>query len=174
MDAKVQPTAHVKKQKLPSQELKFQYIHKHMEINKPSKCLITKLKIYSHRPSDWLISILFFSTEDSILSLFHIEHLTYRLSHLQIEHMFTQSFKLSHLRIEHLFTQNLHFRLSHLHIEHLFKQNSRSSYYYSEHLFIQTLRLSHFHIEQKLTKKIGNIYQNSTLKKFTVMNHEPT
>jgi len=33
---------------------------KHMEINKPSKCLITKLKIYSHRPSDWLISILFF------------------------------------------------------------------------------------------------------------------
>ena len=124
-----------------------------MEINKPSKCLITKLKIYSHRPSDWLISILFFSTEDSILSLFHIEHLTYRLSHLQIEHMFTQSFKLSHLRIEHLFTQNLHFRLSHLHIEHLFKQNSRSSYYYSEHLFIQTLRLSHFHIEQKLTKK---------------------
>ena len=78
---------------------------------------------------------LFFSTEDSILSLFHIEHLTYRLSPLQIEHMFTQSFKLSHLRIEHLFTQNLHFRLSHLHIEHLFKQNSRSSYYYREHLF---------------------------------------
>ena len=31
-----------------------------MERNKPSKCLITKLKIYSHRPSDWLISILFF------------------------------------------------------------------------------------------------------------------
>ena len=99
MDAKVQPTAHFL---LSSQAIKFQSIHKHMERNKPSECLIFKLKIYSHRPSDCLISILNIWPTDCLISMLNIyPHKTFRLSHLHIEHLFKQTSRLSHFHIEH-------------------------------------------------------------------------